>query len=429
MTRPRRRQTGEQARRPAKRGRRAGVSGQEANRLLHELEVHQAELEIQNEELRRARLETEAALLRYTELFEAAPIGYATLSFDGKICDMNHMGLRLLDKAPAALIGRTLTELLLAEDMHSLTAVLEEACEKEGPSTCEVRLDGEQVRCLRVTASAVGEGRPTLLLAFEDITERRLREDQLERTQQALRDGERRKNEFLAALSHELRNPLAPIRNCLFLLPRVPPDGEQARKAYAIIDRQVTHLSRLVDDLLDVTRITRGKIQLQTTYLDFAELVRKTVEDHRAAFEAQGIALLTEIGDASFRVRADETRLVQALSNLLANAEKFTSRGGTVRVSLQADRDKVVLAVNDDGIGISPEVVGHLFEPFAQAPQSMDRARGGLGLGLAMVKGLIDLHGGKVDIESAGLGRGTTVILTLPLAEPSQGAPDIAAPS
>jgi nitrogen-specific signal transduction histidine kinase/ActR/RegA family two-component response regulator len=270
---------------------------------------------------------------------------------------------------------------------------------------------------LVLTAVARVEQEQTILLLFEDVTERKTRDEMLANAERALRDTDRRKNEFLAALAHELRNPLAPIRTSLTLLARHALSDERARKAYGIIDRQVAHLARLVDDLLDVTRINRSKIELQRTHINLADLVRSTVDDHSASFGASGISLEVRLDAGKFGLDADPARLVQVVSNLLSNAEKFTPRGGSVTVTLRREHGSGVLRVSDTGAGIAPETLAHVFEPFAQAPQTIDRARGGLGLGLAMVKGLVELHGGSVGIRSEGEGHGTEVTVFLPLDE------------
>jgi two-component system CheB/CheR fusion protein len=242
----------------------------------------------------------------------------------------------------------------------------------------------------------------------EDITERR-------RIEQALREEDARKNEFLAALSHELRNPLAPIRNSLALLDRAAPDSEQARRARAVLERQVDHLVRLVDDLLDVTRITRGKVDLHRERLELGELARRTIDDHASGFEARGIALELKLAAEPLWLIADATRLVQVIGNLLTNAMKFTPRGGRVEVTLARDRDAAVLRVRDSGIGIDHDVLPQLFVPFVQAHQTLDRTSGGLGLGLAIVKGLVELHGGSVAAASEGPGKGAELMVRLPL--------------
>ena len=242
-------------------------------------------------------------------------------------------------------------------------------------------------------------------------------------TETVLREADRLKNEFLALLSHELRNPLAPIKNSLFILERSAPGSEQAKRSLAVIDRQTAQLTRLVDDLLDITRITRNKIQLQLHKLELNELVRLTIEDHRAVFANAGVRLHLQLCPDRVFVNADANRLTQVIGNLLHNAAKFTDCGGSAHISVGIDAEQklALVRVVDTGVGITSEVLGRLFEPFMQADQTLDRSRGGLGLGLALVKGLIELHGGHVHASSAGLGTGSTFEVRLPVvAEESQ---------
>jgi len=399
-------------------------------RLLHELDVHQVELELQNEELRRARVEIEAALERYAELFEFAPIGYATLASDETIREINHTGARLLGRERARLAGVRFGALVDPPDVQRFNAFLAKACEGEPSASCELALNpvrGSRVH-VRLTATMLARGEPFILLAFEDITERHARDEELARSQAALREADRRKDDFLAALSHELRNPLAPIRNSLIVLELAQPGSEGARKAQEVIGRQVIHLTRLIDDLLDITRITRQKFQLERQQVELTELVHRTVEDHRGSFEAEGVKVDLSVSPEALWVDADPERLNQVVSNLLSNAEKFTPAGGSVLVGIQPGALGARLSVRDTGTGIPPELIEQLFEPFAQAPQTLDRSRGGLGLGLAMVKGIIELHGGTVRITSQGPGCGTEVVVSLPLVSaPAPKAPAAAA--
>jgi signal transduction histidine kinase/CheY-like chemotaxis protein len=247
-----------------------------------------------------------------------------------------------------------------------------------------------------------------------DVTERK-------RAEEELRDADRRKNEFLAMLSHELRNPLAPIRNSVYILERADPGGEQARRARAVIDRQARHLTRLVDDLLDVTRISRGKIRLQRQRIELGELLRRAAEDHRETFSRLGIALEVAVGDLPVHVQGDPTRLDQVVGNLLQNAAKFTPRGGRTTLSLERASDgNAAIVVHDTGQGIAFEMLPRIFEPFSQGEKTLDRSVGGLGLGLALVRGLVELHGGSVSARSDGDGRGAEFVVRLPLdrAEP-----------
>ena len=242
----------------------------------------------------------------------------------------------------------------------------------------------------------------------------------LHEAQAQLRDADRRKDEFLAVLSHELRNPLTPVRNSVHLLQRMGL-GEQAGRYLGIIDRQVRHLARLVDDLLDVTRIASAKVQLQRERLDLCEALRKSVEDQKEAFDAAGVSLEVSLPSAPLWAVADPTRVAQIAGNLLANAIKFTPRGGRVWLELTAEEGDAVLRVRDDGVGMSAETLQRIFVPFAQAERTLDRSRGGLGLGLALVKGMVQLHGGAVTASSEGPGRGSEFVVRLPRAAASAG--------
>jgi PAS domain S-box-containing protein len=246
--------------------------------------------------------------------------------------------------------------------------------------------------------------------AFADVTRRK----DIERE---LRDADRHKNEFLALLSHELRNPLAPIRNGLHLLEAsgLPPGS--ARRAVDVLRRQTGLLTRLVDDLLDVTRVSRGRITLQKKKLELGPLLRQVLEDHQEQFGAMGVRLQSALPERPVLVEADASRLTQVIANLLSNAVRFSTRGGTTRVSLAVEEGPwAVLTVSDDGQGIPPELQARLFEPFVQGEVKLDRAKGGLGLGLALVKGLVALHGGSVSVSSSGRGTGATFAVRLPVA-------------
>ena len=250
-----------------------------------------------------------------------------------------------------------------------------------------------------------------VVVTFVDISERKQAEE-------AARAADQRKSEFLGVLSHELRNPLTPIRNSLHILERATPGGGQAHRAHSVINRQVNHLVRLVDDLLDVTRITRGKVRIQRTRLDLVDVVRRTVDDYRTVLENHEIEV--ELPLEPVWVEGDSTRLAQSLGNLLHNAAKFTPAHGKVSVSLTTHKRRAVLEIADTGTGIDHDTLTQLFEPFAQADRSLDRSRGGLGLGLALVKGMVNIHGGEVSAHSEGPGKGARFTINLPLDE---GAP------
>jgi signal transduction histidine kinase/ActR/RegA family two-component response regulator len=250
------------------------------------------------------------------------------------------------------------------------------------------------------------QGRPNGAVAtFIDITERR-------KVEEALREGDQRKTDFLAVLSHELRNPLAPIRNSVFTLDRSPPGSDAARRANEVLHRQTEHLTRLVDDLLDINRITHGKIELQRTSLDAREVVRRSCDDMRAVFDQRGLGLQLSLCDSPVWVDADASRLAQMVENLLGNALKFTPQGGRVQVEVGPGDGGCEIVVRDTGIGIESADLGRIFQSFVQSA----RTRGqGLGIGLALVRELALKHGGTVRARSAGAGRGSEFVLSLPL--------------
>lgn len=237
-----------------------------------------------------------------------------------------------------------------------------------------------------------------------------------------LRDDARRKNEFLAMLSHELRNPLAPIRNSLYVLAHATSGGDQARHAWEVIERQSQQMTRLVDDLLDITRIARGKIRLQREPVELNGLVRRVAEDHRELLRRAGLELAVAVPEQPLRVSGDSARLLQVVGNLLQNSAKFTPAGGKVTLTLALEPPhEAVVRVRDTGAGITPETLPCLFEPFVQGERTLDRTNGGLGLGLALAHGIVELHGGAISAASQGLGRGAEFTVRLPL--DTEGAP------
>jgi signal transduction histidine kinase len=241
----------------------------------------------------------------------------------------------------------------------------------------------------------------------------------LRESKERLEETDRRKDEFIAVLSHELRNPLAPIRTSLHLLERADPAGPQAARARAVMNRQVRHLTRLVDDLLDVTRISHGKIVLSRERIDLRDVVRRTCDDGRAAFEERAIGLAVELPPGPVPVDADPTRVAQVVGNLVQNAAKFTPSGGRVVVAVTSGDGRAEVAVRDTGVGLHASELERVFEPFTQAEQGLARTHGGLGLGLALVKSLVALHGGSVEARSEGPGRGAEFVIRLPLAPPA----------
>lgn len=283
--------------------------------------------------------------------------------------------------------------------------------------------EGKFFATLSVKQSTPREWTPTEVELVSETAERIWGALERARADEALLRADRQKDEFLAILSHELRNPLAAIRNSLSILDRAAPEGAQAKRARDIINRQVGQLSHLVDDLLDVTRITQKKIVLKREREEINELVRRTVEDYRPLFEKNGVHLEMELSPVEIFVEGDDTRLAQVVGNLLQNAAKFTVDGDCAKISTERDSVQLqaIIRVIDTGIGIAPEMLPRLFEPFWQADTSLDRSRSGLGLGLPLSKGLIELHNGNITVQSEGLGKGSKFVVCLPLDETAEG--------
>ncbi len=241
-----------------------------------------------------------------------------------------------------------------------------------------------------------------------DVTERKELEE-------ALRRADRRKDEFLATLAHELRNPLAPLRNGLELLRCAGDNRPMVERARGLMERQVAQLVRLVDDLLDLSRITRGKLQLRTERVALADVLSAAVETARPSLDGSAHELTVRLPPEPVELRGDATRLAQVFANLLTNAAKYTDRGGRIRLSAERRDGEVVVSVRDSGIGIAAEHLPRLFEMFSQAAPALERSQGGLGIGLALVKGLVQMHGGTVEAHSDGLGHGSEFVVRLPL--------------
>lgn len=240
-----------------------------------------------------------------------------------------------------------------------------------------------------------------------------------------IREADRRKDEFLGMLAHELRNPLGPIYNCLQLQKLLPPGDTRVASIRETLDRQVKHMSRLIDDLLDATRLAHGKILLRTERCDLVAIVRQTVEDYSRIIDAGGIKLVLDLPGHPVWIDGDPTRLLQVVGNLLHNANKFSNPEGTIRVTVVEEGGYARIGVADTGIGIEPAMLSHVFDVFRQADQGLDRSRGGLGLGLALVKGLVQLHMGTVEALSNGHNQGAEFRIRVPLAVAGAGEGDV----
>jgi signal transduction histidine kinase len=268
----------------------------------------------------------------------------------------------------------------------------------------------------------------TVVVCFHDVT-------RLKQAEGELRAANRAKDEFLAMLAHELRNPLAPIRNAAHILRLRGADAPDFQAARELIERQVLHMTRLVDDLLDVSRISRGKVELRKEVVDLAAVVNQAVETARPLLEERRHTLTVALGPAPLRVQADATRLAQVLANLLNNAAKYTDRGGQVWLSVERQDEEAVVRVQDTGCGIPAAMLAKVFDLFTQVDGSPGRAEGGLGIGLTLVKSLVEMHGGAVEALSDGPGQGSEFVVRLPVlvegpeaAGPAAEAPPAAAP-
>ena len=253
-----------------------------------------------------------------------------------------------------------------------------------------------------------------LATVSQDVTERRRLEDHLRRLAADLSEADRRKDEFLAMLAHELRNPLAPIRNALQVI-RLSPDRQTSEHARTLMERQLAQMVRLVDDLLDVSRITRGKLDLRKVQVPVAAVVRSAVETSRPLIDHMGHELTLTLSEQPIIVDADPTRLAQVFSNLLNNSAKYTDRGGHIWLTVERQGSDVVVSVKDTGIGIAADQLPCLFQMFSQVDHSLEKSQGGLGIGLTLVKRLVEMHGGRIEARSEGLGKGAEFVIRLPV--------------
>jgi PAS domain S-box-containing protein len=318
-------------------------------------------------------------------------------------------------------------DMLHPEDRNRVKETLEQALLNHTDYVIEYRFrhSSGEWRWMEGRGRAVykSDGTPSVTYGLGiDITERKRSEDERRRLNAELADALRRKDEFLATLAHELRNPLAPIVTALEVLRVKSPADRQMRWSRDVIERQVRHMTRLVDDLLDVARISTGKAQLRRERIDLATVVHHAVESVRSVIDAAEHKLTVVLPPQPMILDADPTRLSQILANLLSNAAKYTPHGGNLSLTAQQEGNEVVIAVADNGIGLSPADLDRIFSMFAQVAPAIDRSQGGLGIGLALSRGLVELHGGSITASSEGLHLGSTFTVRLPLtdAKPAQ---------
>ncbi len=357
--------------------------------------------------------------LRYRRLFQTAKDGILILDADtGMIIDANPFMSGLLGYEHDEFLGKELWQIGLFKDKDESRAAYQELKEK-----AYIRYDhlplktkgGREVEVEFVSNIYSVEGNLVAQCNIRDITERSRLERKTHEQATSLADLHRRKDEFLAMLSHELRNPLSPILNAVHLLRLQGDEGLLQREARNVIERQVGHLARLVDDLLEVSRITNGRVRLQQERLDVRGIVERAIESARPLITRRRHELtVTQLSEPIW-LHADSTRLEQVLVNLLNNAAKYTEEGGRIWLDFKQAGDEMVLSVKDSGVGIAPEVLPRVFDLFSQADRSLDRSQGGLGIGLALVQRLVEMHRGTVVAHSDGPGRGSEFVVRLPV--------------
>ncbi len=345
-------------------------------------------------------------------------------TLEGIVTSWNAAAERIFGYSADEMIGQPISKLSVPGQSDDMTRILEQLAEGqriEHYETIRQTKDGRTIN-VSLSISPIRDSSGKVIGAAKiarDITERKRTEQQNADLVKEIRRSANQQDQLLCMLAHELRNPLAPLRNAVHLLHLRGDDPSMVARVRDMMDRQITHMGKLVDDLLEVSRITRGTIKLDRERTDLARLVRIAAEDLRETIENSGIAIETKIPDIPVWVNGDRTRLTQVLENLLENARKFTQSGGSIEVEVVADpsRREAVLHVRDTGIGVDPDLLPRLFEPFTQADRSLDRRGGGLGLGLTLVKRLVELHDGTVSASSAGSDQGTEFKVKLPLQE------------
>ncbi|HXI92960.1 MAG TPA: PAS domain S-box protein [Blastocatellia bacterium] len=366
--------------------------------------------------------------VRYRRLFEAARDGVLILDAESRqIIDANPFISELLGYSRDELCGKELWQIGVFEDADASRDAYRLLQEQGYIRYDDLPLQTRKGQVLEVEfVSNVYPVDHTQVIQcnIREITGRR----QLERAKlqaEALADLNRRKDEFLAMLSHELRNPLSPILNAVHLLRLQKDDDAIQQQAKVIIERQVGKLTRLVDDLLEVSRITTGRIRLQREQIDLRGIAERALETVRALIEQRGHELVASLSPEPIWLEADSLRMEQVIVNLLTNAAKYTGEGGRIALIVQQEGEEAVVRVRDSGVGIPPDVLPHIFDLFTQADKSLDRSEGGLGVGLTIVQRIAEIHGGRVEAHSKGLGHGSEFVVRLPITLPPSIQPEL----
>ena len=386
-----------------------------------ELSAEVAERTWATAEAARAQADLRAERDLSQHVFDSMTEGMAIMDRDWTVLRMNAEGLRLGLRTGGQVIGRSHWDVWPEAVGSVIDRFYRKVMETRIAGAIEYRhsFSSELHTWFEIRAYPTPEG--GLAVLYRDIDERR-------QTHERLQASDRRKDEFLAMLAHELRNPLAPISAAAHLLKVGKVDEARVRKTSDIIGRQVKHLTGLVDDLLDVSRVSRGQVELEKLPLEMRGVVVDAVEQVNPLMLLRRHHLELHLAPGAARVSGDAKRLVQVIANLLANAAKYTPEAGNIQLAMQVEQAQVVLTVQDDGIGMAADLIPHVFELFVQAERSSDRSAGGLGLGLALVRSLVEMHGGKASCASAGLGQGSVFTVSLPqLAADEAAAPVVPA--
>jgi PAS domain S-box-containing protein len=363
------------------------------------------------------------AAVRLKAIVETAVDGIITIDEQGIIESMNPAAERIFGYSHEEAVGRNITMLMSGPEQrehdHHLDNDLQTVWQEIIGTIREVR-GRRAAGSIFPMELAVSETRLGVRRIFtgivRDITDRKQMEE-------ALRDADQRKDQFLAMLAHELRNPLAPISNAVQIMQLEGPNGPNFRWSTEVIEDQIKHMTRMVDDLLDVSRITRGKVDLQKETIALAEVVDLAVEASRPLLEDYRHQVTITLPPETIIVEVDPARLAQVLSNLLNNAAKYTDEEGQISLSAETAGREVAIRVRDNGIGISPDLLPKVFDLFTQADRTLSRSRGGLGIGLTLVRSLVELHGGHVTAQSEGPGQGSEFVVRLPIASSSAAPP------
>jgi PAS domain S-box-containing protein len=347
------------------------------------------------EEYKRALAASEA---RFRNLIEKTADGVVVVSADGVIHYANPAAEALLGRSAGDLIGALFGRPLTAGEIAEIELC---SAQRGGKSSFPIA----EMRVVEID----WEGQTAFLATLRDITERK--------------EAVRRRDEFLAMLAHELRNPLAPILNAVHLMRLHGLPSAQLENACAIIERQGGHLARLLDDLLDLSRVTHGKIELRKQVVDLRSSLTDAVHSSRSAIDQRRHQLTIRLPEEPLYVEGDPTRLTQVIVNLLTNAAKYTEPGGRIEIAVRREGSCLLISVRDTGMGIPQEQLANIFDPFMQLDSSLERAHGGLGLGLTLVRRLVELHGGAITAASAGPNKGSEFVVRLPICEQAVTAP------